>query len=321
MAGDPGGTAMSRGAWLVTRLLQIVPTFLLIGVAVFVLARLLPGNAIQAMLGDRATDAAVARLTHQFGLDQSIGMQLLSFLNAAAHGEFGTSLAFRIPVTLLIFQRLPVTLMLTAMAMSIALALALPLAFVAALRANRWPDLLIRGVFQVGLSSPIFYVGLVLLTVFAAWLRVFPVGGYGDTLADRVYHLFLPALTLALSLAAVLMRNLRTSILQVLQAEYVDFARAKGLRARVVLARHVLRNALIATVTLLGLNIGSLLGGAVITETVFAVPGVGQLMVGSIFTRDYPVIQALTLTLAVLVSLAFLVTDIVQMWLDPRIGR
>ncbi|MCW3474048.1 ABC transporter permease [Limobrevibacterium gyesilva] len=312
---------MSRGAWLVSRLLQMVPTFLLIGLAVFVLARLLPGNAVMALLGDRGSDEAVARLTRQLGLDQSIGMQLLAFLESVLRGQFGTSLAFRIPVTRLIAERLPVTLMLTGMAIVIALALALPLAFVAALKVNRWPDLLIRGVFQVGLSSPIFYVGLVLLTVFAAWLRIFPVGGYGDTFAEHIYHLFLPAVTLAFSLSAIVMRNLRASILSVIRAEYVDFARAKGLRSRVVLLRHVLRNALIATVTLVGLHIGSLLGGAVITETVFAVPGVGRLMVDSIFARDYPVIQALTLVLAVLVSLAFLVTDLVQMWLDPRVGR
>jgi peptide/nickel transport system permease protein len=312
---------MSRGTWLASRLMQMVPTFLLIGLAVFVLARMLPGNAVMAMLGDRGTDEAVDRLTRQLGLDQSIGMQLLAFGNSVLHGQMGTSIAFRIPVTSLIAERLPVTLMLTAMAVVFALVMALPLAFVAALNANRWPDLLIRGVFQVGLSSPIFYVGLVLLTVFAAWLRIFPVGGYGDTFADRIYHLFLPALTLALSLAAVVMRSLRAAILSVIRAEYVDFARAKGLRSRVVLVRHVLRNALIATVTLVGLHIGSLLGGAVITETVFAVPGVGRLMVDSIFSRDYPVIQALTLILAVLVSLAFLVTDLVQMWLDPRVGR
>jgi len=183
------------------------------------------------------------------------------------------------------------------------------------------PDVLIRAVFQVGLSSPVFYVGLVLLTVFAAWLRLFPVGGYGDTLVEHLHHLFLPAVTLAFSFAAVVMRSLRASILQVLTAEYVDFARAKGLRARVILLRHVLRNAMIATVTLVGLHVGSLLGGAVITESVFAVPGVGRLMVESIFARDYPVIQALTLVLAVLVSLAFLITDILQMWLDPRLGR
>lgn len=312
---------MSRGAWLLARLAQIVPTFLLIGVAVFVLARLLPGNAVMAMLGERGTDEAVARLTANLGLDKSIFAQFVAFLEGVASGRLGDSLAFRIPVTRLIAERLPVTMLLTGLAVAFALTAAVPLAFVAALNANRWPDLLIRAVFQVGLSSPIFYVGLVLLTVFAAWLRLFPVGGYGDTPWEHVYHLFLPAMTLGLSFAAIVMRNLRASILGVLTAEYVDFARAKGLRAGVILLRHVLRNALIATVTLVGLEIGSLLGGAVITETVFAVPGVGRLMVDSIFARDYPVIQALTLALAVFVSLAFLVTDLVQMWLDPRVGR
>ena len=312
---------MSRGGWLAARLLQIIPTFLLIGVAVFVLARLLPGDAVSAMLGDKATDATVANMKAQLGLDQTIWVQFLTFLGSALHGEFGTSLAFRIPVVRLIGDRLPVTLMMTAMATVIGLAVALPLSFVAALNVNRWPDVLIRTVFQIGLSSPIFYVGLVLLSLFAGYLRMFPVGGYGDTPAEHLQHLFLPSLTLALSFSAVVMRNLRASILQVVNAEYVDFARAKGLRARVVMLRHVLRNALIATVILIGLNIGSLLGGAVVTESVFAVPGVGKLMVNSIFARDYPVIQALTLVLAVLVSLAFLASDIIQMWLDPRVGR
>jgi len=312
---------MSRGTWLIGRLLQIIPTFVMIGIATFFLARALPGNVVSAMLGDRATDATVARLSAQLGLDRSLGAQLWSYLLAVAHGDFGSSFAYRIPVTRLIGERLPVTLMLTGMALLIALVLALPLAFVAAIKVNRWPDLVIRAVFQVGLSSPIFYVGLVLLTVFAGWLRWFPVGGYGDDLGERLYHLFLPALALALSLAAVVMRSLRAAILKVVQAEFVDFATAKGLAPRLVLFRHVLRNALIATVTLIGLNIGSLLGGAVITETVFAVPGVGRLMVDSIFARDYPVIQGLTLVLAVLVSLAFLATDLLQMWLDPRVGR
>ena len=312
---------MNSSTWLLLRLLQVIPTFLLIGVAVFVLARLLPGDIVSSMLGERASDAAINRMTHQLGLDRSIGAQMLSFLESVARGRLGDSLAFHVPVLKLIGDRLPVTLLLSGMATLIAVAVAVPMAFVAALTANRWPDLLIRSVFQVGLSSPVFYVGLVLLTVFAGWLRWFPVGGYGDTAGEPLYHLFLPALTLALSFAAVVMRSLRASILQVLTAEYVDFARAKGLRGRVVLFRHVLRNALMATVTLVGLQIGSLLGGAVITESVFAVPGVGRLMVDSIFARDYPVIQALTLVLAVLVSLALLVSDVVQMWLDPRVGR
>lgn len=312
---------MSRGTWLVGRLLQIVPTLVLIGVVVFVLVHLLPGDIVTAMLGDHATVQAVANLRHSLGLDRPLAEQFVLFVSHALRGEFGDSLAHGIPVATLIAQRLPVTAMLTVMAVVIAVVLAVPLAFVAALRAERAPDIAIRVVFQVGLSSPIFYVGLVLLSVFAAWLRWFPVGGYGSGFFDHFYHLILPAFALALSLSAILMRNLRAAILGVIRAEYVDFARAKGIPARLVLFRHVLRNALIATVTLLGLSIGSLLGGAVVTETVFAVPGVGRLMVDSIFARDYPVIEALTLILAVVVSLTFLATDIVQMALDPRIGR
>jgi peptide/nickel transport system permease protein len=310
-----------RAIYVATRLLQMIPTLFLIGVAVFIIARLLPGDSVSAMLGDRATEEAVQRLTRQLGLDQSIFAQFVAFLQAIVRGEFGTSLAFRVPVTSLIAERLPVTLMLTGLATLIAIVLSVPLAFCAALQANRWPDLLIRSVFQVGLSSPIFFVGLVLLTVFAAWLHIFPVGGYGEGFLDNLHHLFLPALTLALSFAAVIMRSLRASILQVLRAEFVEFARAKGLAGRIILFRHVMRNALIATVTLIGLHIGQLLGGAVITESVFAVPGVGRLMVDSIFARDYPVIQSLTFVLALLVSIAFLITDIIQMWLDPRVSR
>ena len=312
---------MSRAGLVAARLLQIVPTFLAIGAVVFVLARLLPGDPVSAMLGDRATEEAVTRLRAQMGLDQPLWTQFLLFAGRTLHGDFGTSIALRVPVTTVIAERLPATLMLTALATVLAVGIAVPLAFVAATQAGRWPDYLIRATFQVGLSSPIFYVGLLLLTVFAAGLRWFPVGGYGDGMAGHLYHLLLPALTLALSFSAVIMRNLRAAILEVLQAEFVDFARSKGLPRRVVLFRHVFRPALLSTVTLVGLQVGALLGGAVITESVFAVPGVGRLMVDSIFARDYPMIQALTLVLAVVVSLAFLVTDLVQMWLDPRVAR
>ena len=312
---------MMRLSWLAGRLAQMVPTLVLIGVAVFIMARLMPGDVVSAMLGDRASDATIARITHEMGLDRSIPVQFVDYLQQILRGDLGRSLSFRVPVLGLIKDRLPVTLALAAFATMLALLAAVPLAFVAALNANRWPDLVIRGVFQVGLSSPVFYVGLLLLTVFGAWLRWFPVGGYGDSWAEHLHHLFLPAITLAFSFAAVVMRSLRSAILAVLTAEYVDFARSKGLRPRLILLRHVLRNALIATVTLVGLHIGGLLGGAVVTETVFGVPGVGRLMVDSIFARDYPVIQALTLVLAVLVSLSFLLTDIVQMWLDPRVAR
>ena len=312
---------MNRLAYIAGRLAQIIPTLLAIGVIVFMLTRFLPGGPIAALLGDKASDEAIARITAQYGFDQPISVQFVKFINLALHGDLGDSIALRLPVMRLIADRLPVTLALTGLAGLLALGMAVPLAFIAALNQNRWPDLAIRGVFQIGLSSPIFYVGLLLLTVLAAGLRWFPVGGFGDTLGDQIYHLLLPALTLALSLSAIIMRNLRASIISVLGADFVAFARAKGLPAHLIFRRHVLRNALIATVTIVGLHVGELLGGAVITETVFAVPGVGRLMVDSIFARDYPLIQALTLVLAVLVSLAFLVTDLVQMALDPRIAR
>jgi peptide/nickel transport system permease protein len=282
---------------------------------------LLPGDPASAMLGDRARDADVARINAQLGLDKPIIIQFFYFVGRVFTGDLGDSISLKVPVATLILQRLPVTLMLIGLAALIALVLSVPLAFIAALKREQAPDAAIRGVFQVGLSMPVFYIGILLLTLFAANLKWFPVGGYGDTFGARLYHLFLPALTLAVSLAAILMRNLRAAIIGVINAEYVDFARAKGLRTRIILFRHVLRNALISTITLFGLQIGSLLGGGVITETVFAVPGAGRLMIDSIYGRDYPVLQGLTIALAVLVSLTFLVTDIVQAWLDPRISR
>jgi peptide/nickel transport system permease protein len=307
--------------FILRRVLQTIPTIAFILVVTFVLVRLLPGDPASAMLGDRAIDADVERINAKLRLDRSIPIQFLYFVRTVLTGDLGSSIGLKIPVMTLVAQRLPVTLMLTAMATVIALLMAVPLAFVAALNRNRTPDAIIRGTFQVGLSMPVFYVGLLLLIAFAAKLRWFPVGGYGTGFFDDLYHLFLPALTLALSLAAVLMRNLRAAIIGVIGADYVDFARAKGLRPRIIMMRHVLRNALVSTVTLLGLSIGTLLGGAVITETVFAIPGAGRLMIESIYGRDYPVIQGLTMVLAVLVSLTFLITDIVHAGLDPRVTR
>ncbi|MCB8838348.1 ABC transporter permease [Aurantimonas sp. VKM B-3413] len=308
-------------SFITRRLLQLVPTLAFIVVVIFVLVRLLPGDPASAILGDRARDADVVRINAELGLDKPLPVQFLVFVRNIATGDLGNSIHLKVSVASLIAERLPVTLMLTAMAALIALVLAVPLAFVAATRRGRISDSAIRGSFQVGLSMPVFYVGLILLTVFGAQLHWFPVGGFGNTFGDQLYHLFLPAVTLALSLAAILMRNLRAAIIGVIDAEYVDFARAKGLSSRLIMTRHVLRNALISTVTLFGLQVGTLLGGAVITETVFAIPGAGRLMIDSIYGRDYPVVQGLTLALALVVSLSFLATDIVQAWLDPRVAR
>ena len=312
---------MPLASFILRRLLQLIPTLIFILIVVFVLVRLLPGDPTSAILGDRALDADVERINRELGLDRSLPVQFWVFVKSMATGNLGNSISLKVPVTDLIAQRLPITILLTIMAALIALVMAVPLAFLAALQRGRRTDAVIRGVFQVGLSMPVFYIGLLLLTVFGAKLGWFPVGGYGDGFIEHLHHLFLPAFTLALSLAAIVMRNLRAAIIGVVDADYVQFARAKGLAPRVVLLRHVLRNALISTVALFGLSIGTLLGGAVITETVFAVPGAGRLMIDSIYGRDYPVIQGLTIALAVLVSVTLLLTDLLQAWLDPRIGR
>ena len=309
---------MNRWQYALTRLLQIIPTFFVVMLLVFVMVRLLPGDPASAILGDRVTDEAIAQVNRRLGLDQPLPVQFGIFVRNFFRGDLGSSANLRVPVLELIKERLPVTLYLTAYAGVLAALLAVPLAILAAFRRNTWVDGLIRGVFQVGLSVPVFYVGLQLLTFFGARLGVFPVGGVGSNFTQNLYYLFLPALSLGFYLSAILMRNLRASIIEVFSAEYVDFARSKGLKRRVVVLKHILRNALISTVTLFGLSIGQLIGGAVITETVFAVPGVGRLMVDAIFGRDYAVIQGLTLTFALLVSLVFLLTDLLYATLDPR---
>lgn len=307
-----------HASYVIRRLLQIIPTFLAVMLVVFLLVRLLPGDPASAILGDRATAEIVERTNRELGLDRPLPVQFGVFVRNLLQGNLGDSISLKIPVVRLIGERLPTTLFLTGYAAVLGVLMAVPLAVLAAVRRNTWVDALIRAVFQVGLSLPVFYVGLQLLSLLGARLGWFPIGGYGETFGEHLYYLFLPALTLGLNLAAILVRTLRNSIIEVLTAEYVDFARAKGLRSRVIMTRHVLRNALIATVTLLGLNIGALIGGAVITETVFAIPGVGRLMVDAIFGRDYPVIQGLTLTFAIIVSLVFLITDLIHARLDPR---
>ncbi|WP_284163794.1 ABC transporter permease [Frigidibacter sp. SD6-1] len=309
---------MQSLAYIAKRLLLMVPTFAIVMVIIFLLVRLLPGDPAIAIAGDKASDADLAAIRERLGLNEPLLVQFWLFLTNTLQGDLGRSILMKAPALGVILDRLPTTAFLTLYAVTLSLLIAGPLAFVAALNRGRWPDAAIRAVFQVGLSMPVFYIGLVLLTFLAARARLFPVGGIGHGFFENLHQLFLPAMTIALYTSAIVMRNLRASIIEVLDAEYVQFARAKGLSSRLILGRHVLRNALISTVTLLGLSIGNLMSGTLVTETVFAVPGVGRLMLEAIFARDYPLIQGLTLTFAVLVSAVFLLTDLVQSWLDPR---
>ena len=303
------------------RLGQVVVTVVAVALIVFGLMHLLPGDPALVLAGERASDATIAQLHAQLGLDRSLPEQFWTFLVNTVSLNLGDSTSMKVPVSRLVANGLPITLQLTTMAAVLALVIAVPLAFVAALRPGSWADALIRAAAQVSLSMPVFYIGLVLLITLAAGLRWFPVGGVGANAWQNLYYLLLPAFTLALSLSAVLLRTLRQSLIEVLGAEYVGFATAKGLPRRLVLRRHVLRNAWVSTITLLGLNVGSLVGGAVITESVFAIPGVGRLTVDAIYARDYAVVQGMTMVLAVMVSVVFLLVDVLQAVIDPRVAR
>ena len=304
--------------YVLKRFALMVPTFVLVMIIIFLLVRLLPGDPAIAIAGDKASDADLAAIREKLGLNDPLLVQFWLFFTNTLQGDLGRSIMMRTSVSSVILERLPTTGFLALFAVSLSLLIAGPLAFVAALNRGKWPDTVIRTGFQVGLSMPVFYIGLILLTFLAAQLRWFPVGGSGDGFFGQLYYLFLPSMTVALYTSAIIMRNLRASIIEVLDAEYVQFARAKGLPNRLILGRHVLRNALISTITLLGLSIGNLMSGTLVTETVFAVPGLGRLMLEAIFARDYPLIQGLTLTFAILVSVVFLLTDLFQSLLDPR---
>lgn len=305
--------------FLRNRLIHMLPVLFGISLITFLMLRLIPGDPVRIMLGTHATQERTAELRSQLGLDKPVWQQYFVFLGNAAQGNLGTSIVARRPVAQVALERLPVTLFLIGYAALISLVLTVPLAMLAALKRNTIIDQAIRGTFTLTLAMPGFWIGLILILLLSVRYRLFPVSGSGKTFPDQFWHLFLPALTISLSLAPMLIRSLRSGVIDVLKAPYVEFARAKGLRESTVLRRHVLRNALISTVTILGLNIGFLMGGSVIIETVFTIPGLGSLMVNSIFARDYPVVQGITLVFGILVILVNLLTDLVYSLLDPRV--
>jgi peptide/nickel transport system permease protein len=305
--------------YIARRLAQLIPVVFGITLVLFFMLRLIPGDPASVMLGERATDEAVLRLDHELGLDQPIYVQYGYFLRDLVTLNLGTSIKFQVPVATLLARKLLVSLSVVGLTLVLTIAMAFPLGVLAALKKDSLIDNVVRSIFVVLMLMPSFWVGILLIIFFSVQLGLFPVSGYGSGFFDILHHLFLPALTIALSITPVLVRALRSSILDALSADYVRTARAKGLRERVVITAHVLRNALIPAVTLLGLSIGGLMGGTVILEKVFSLPGAGALLIDSISARDYPVVQAATLIFATLVILVNLLTDIVYSFLDPRV--
>jgi peptide/nickel transport system permease protein len=311
---------VSLAAYTLRRLLQMIPIAFGVTLLVFFLIHLVPGDPARTMLGTRATPERVALLHKQWGLDQPLPVQYWRFVVRLVHGDLGSSLFYSVPAGRLVLERLPVTLWLIGLATLFAVAIAVPLAVLAAAKHDRPTDHAVRAVPLVGLGFPQFWIGIMLLLAFALNSgRAFPVGGYGHGPLGHLHSMILPALTVALAISPILIRSLRASMLEVLESEYVATARSKGLPERRVLIRHALRNAVISMVSVLGVNIGFLVGGTLVVEQVFALPGLGQLMINSIFQRDFPVVQAVTLAFAVMVVLVYLTTDIIHALLDPRV--
>ncbi|MFC2015462.1 ABC transporter permease [Chloroflexota bacterium] len=310
---------MDRLYYALGRLLQMIPIVVGLAILTFLLIHSIPGDPALVILGIKATPESLAAMTKRMGLDKPLWVQFGIYADNLLHGNMGDSLVYRVPVLQLIKARLPLTLFLAGYAAVLAVAMAVPLALTAALRKGSVIDQAIRAVSVAFMSTPAFWIGIVLLILFGIKIPIFPVGGVGETFTDRLYYLFLPALTMGLQLAALLTRNLRDGIIATLSSEYVVFARTKGLQENLVLSKHVLRNSLVSTITLLGVYMSWLIGGSVVIESVFALPGVGWTMVQAIMARDYTVVQGLTLTFGILVSVVYLITDIAYSLVDPRV--
>ena len=310
--------------YILRRLAMMPPVLLVVSLVAFSIILLLPGDPAVAILGeDRSHDRALYEaLRAELGLDQPIPIQYLSWVTHAARGDFGVSVRNQQPVALLIVQSLGPTLQLSLMAMLIALAIALPVGAISAARPNSSADVIGTTFALSGIATPSFLLGILLIVIFAVWLHVLPSGGYVEptrNLEQSMRLMALPSLALGAGLGAVLMRQVRSEMLEVLSQDYVTTARAKGLRERSVVFLHAFKNALIPIITLIGIHIGRLFGGAVVIESIFTIPGMGRLAVQSIFFRDFPVVQAVVLVLAVAVLFSNLIADLLYGLADPRV--
>jgi peptide/nickel transport system permease protein len=301
-------------AYLLRRILIALPTLLGVVVLVFLMVRLAPGDPAVLLAGEFATPETLEAIRARYGLDRSLPEQFLIYLEALLRGDLGESARSRRPVLEELKTYFPNTLELASAAILVAVLTGIPLGVLAALRPGSGLDLSVMVLALLGVSMPVFWFGLLAILIFSVGLGWFPVAGKG-TLA----HLVLPAITLGINATALLARMTRGALLEVLSQDYIRTARAKGLAERVVIFKHALRNALIPVVTVVGLEFGTLLSGAVITETIFAWPGLGQLLVGSILARDYPVVQGAVLLVAISFVLINLLVDLLYAAIDPRV--
>jgi len=307
--------------YTIRRMILVLPTLWAVVTFVFFLIRVVPGGPAVAALGSYATAESIRELEKKMGLDRPILIQYGSFLKDLCRGDLGRSLITNKPISSEIRKALPYTLDLTLGGMLIGIVLGVPIGIMTALKRNQAPDYIGRILSLVGISMPEFYLGILLMYLFAIKLNLFPVlgGGNFNVLSSRLYYLVLPAFTLGIIMTAFISRMVRSSMLNVLREDYVRTAKAKGLRERVVIYKHALRNALIPTVTVIGIYMSILMGGSVLTEIIFSRPGLGKMMVFAVKDRDYIALQSVIIVFSAFVFLFNLLTDILYSIIDPRI--
>ena len=308
--------------YIAGRLASTVPTVLLVTVVIFAILRMMPGGPAYSMLGEGAAPEAVAALERKLGLDQPLHVQYLNWLGGAVRGDLGRSAFGNQPVVEILGERVLPTAELALLGTLLSVVIGIAAGVVSAIRHNTPTDAVVSLVSIFGVSTPAFWLAILLVMVFSVNLRLLPSMGFTDPFTDPIANLrqmTLPSFTLGVVFASVVARQTRGAMLDVLVQDYVRTARAKGLEERVVLVRHALRNALVPVVTIIGLQLGHILGGAVIVETVFALPGTGQLLVTAIFSRDFPIVQGVVLAIALVFIFVNLVVDILYGVLDPRI--
>ena len=308
-------------AYLLRRLLQLIPIALGLAALIFLLIHLIPGDPALVLLGPRATPDQVARLHAYWHLDDPLWTQFYFYVLRLVHGDLGTSIFYQTPVSQLLASRLPVTLLLAFLSMVLSVVIAVPLAVLALVFRYRFVDRCIRIIPSIGFALPSFWLALLLMLLLGGKLRWLPVAGYGSSFPDHLYHLILPSIVIAISIFPLLLRTLRAGLLDVVRQDYIRTATAKGLPAKIVLFKHILRNGLLPTITIIGVNLGSLLNGAVVIESVFALPGVGYLLTNAVYSRDYPSVQGAALVLGMLFVVVNLLTDLTYSFVDPRIVR
>ena len=302
--------------YISTRLLYTIPVVWLVVSVVFMLIHLVPGDPIQQMLGEGASAADLQAARHAYGLDVPVGQQYVNYWKGVLHGDLGRSFRFDQPVSKLVLQRYPQTLQLTVASMIVALLISIPAGVRSARRRNQWDDRLLSFVSLLGLSFPNFALGPILILFFAIYLGLLPVSGSGSPA-----HLVLPAITMGGALAAILTRMVRTAMLEELSQDYIRTARAKGLPENVVVYKHALRNALVPVLTVVGLQFGALLAGAIVTETIFSWPGIGRLTIQAIGNRDYYLVEGCILMIGLTYVAVNFITDFFYSMANPRIRQ